>query len=130
MIPPSGFTWEFLAGVWALKPAVRQPVLKEDCSAKETSEQEKLQSSSDVMETLDSLYESDDSVSEFERNLRELMPNLLRGSKSVIAEQPRSTQRSESPKKHSSRFNEEAGYIVEPPKSTKKKVSRDDIEEG
>lgn len=45
--------------------------------------------SSDVKETPDNSDESDDSISEFERNLRELMPDFLGDSESSKAEIPK-----------------------------------------
>lgn len=130
LVPPAGFSWEFIIGCWALKPVFKQPMISVDCVAKEASEQEDLHSPSNVMETPDSLYESDDSVSEFERNLRELMPGMIGEPEPAAEKHTKGTKRSERPKKPSSRFNEEAGYIAKPLKPTKKKPVRGDVGEG
>lgn len=52
-----------------------------------------------VIETPDSLYESDDSISEFERNLRELLPGLAGESEAATTKYSKGTRRSERPKK-------------------------------
>lgn len=78
------------------------------------------------MESPDHISESDDSVVEFERKLHELMPDLHGKKDPITSEHPKGSRRSERPKKPPSRFIEEA----EPPKSTKKKVSRGNNPEG
>lgn len=78
----------------------------------------------------DSFSESDDPISEFEMNLRKLMLGLLRDPEARTVSQQKGTRRSERIKKPSSRFNEEAGYIAEPPKSAKKRAPHDTAEEG
>lgn len=130
MVPLMGFTWEFLAGGWALKPAVGQHSVVGDSLNMKSIVPEDLHSLLAVSESPESLYESDDSISEFEKNLRELLPDLHGGFDSNAAELPRSARQSERQKKPFSRFNEEAGYIAEPPKSTKKKGIRSDNGEG
>lgn len=65
--------------------------------------------------------ESDDSVTVFEWNLRELLPGFQGGTDSEAQEQAKGPRKSKRPKKPPSRFTEEAGYLTEPPKSTKKK---------
>lgn len=89
-----------------------------------------MHSPSAVIATSDSNYESGDSISEFEMNLRVLLPNLHGRSESVTRGQTRTTRKSEKKKKPSSRFNEEASFITEPPRSTKKKVMKGDDREG
>lgn len=46
------------------------------------------------------------------------------------AEPPKGSRRSERQKKPSSRFNEDAGFVPEPPRSSKKKVLHDEPTEG
>lgn len=60
-------------------------------------------------------------MAEFERNLKILMPDLHGGTDLLSLGQALGTRKSERQKKPSSWFNEEAGYLAEPPKSTKKK---------
>lgn len=71
----------------------------------------------------ESLSESDDSITKFERNLRELMLDLHRVTELNIMEQHKRTCRSERSKKPSSHFNEDASYIAKSPKFAKKKLS-------
>lgn len=75
-----------------------------------------------MITTFDSNYESDDSISEFERKLRVLLPDMNGRSDDVAVEKSRGTRNSERKKKPSSRLNEEAGFIAEPPRLSKKKV--------
>lgn len=70
---------------------------------------------------------SDNSISEFERNFWVLLPDLHDGTKLITSEQPQGTRRNRRPKKPSSRFNEDARFLAEPPKSAKKNVLKGDI---
>lgn len=96
-----------------------QPVIEEGFGSLSPVD---LQSSSVMISTFGSNYESDDSISEFERKLKVLLPDLHGGSEFAIREQSRSTRKSERKKKPSSHFNEEANFIIEPLRSSKKKV--------
>lgn len=58
------------------------------------------------------------------------MSDLPGDTDSMTAEQPKGTRRKERPKKPSSRFNVDAMFLAEPPKSPKKKVTRGDNEES
>lgn len=126
LVPPVGFAWDFIAGGWALRPSVGQVTVTSVVEPMEAPiEQNKVHSPSVIIASSDSTYESDESISEFEKNLRDLLPDLPGGSDRAL-----STRRSERKKKPSSRFTEEAGYVAEPPRSTKKKAIRGDIGEG
>lgn len=81
---------------------------------------------STINETPNSILESDDSISEFEMNLRKLMPDLLGGLETNTSVQPKGTRRSKRIKKPSSCFNEETSYLTIPTKSSKKKVPQGD----
>lgn len=74
--------------------------------------------------------DSDDSVSEFERNLRELMLGFQGNSQSGCRDPPKGSRRNERQKKPSLRFNKEAGFLPEPPRSTKKKLLQEWSTEG
>lgn len=89
MTPLTGFTWEFLAEGWALKATVVQSILLKECSTKDAIKPEDSHSPSDVKETPNNSDESDDSISEFERNLRELISDFLGDSESSKAEIPK-----------------------------------------
>lgn len=118
LIPPIGFIWEFVAGGWALRPNIGLSVPTTLISASTPVAQDNLHSSSAVVVSSYSNYDSDDTISEFEKNLRVLLPDLPAGGE---ADHSHGTRRSERKKKPSLRFNEEAGYITETPKSSKKK---------
>lgn len=60
--------------------------------------------------------ESDESISEFERNLRVLLLDLHIGNESTEVDQPLGTRRSERAKKPSFHFTEDAGFVAVPPK--------------
>lgn len=62
-----------------------------------------------------------DSITEFKSNLRELMPNFQSGNEAVSVDNLQETRKNERQKKPSSRFNEEAGYLVKPLILAKKK---------
>lgn len=74
--------------------------------------------------------DSDNSVTEFERNIRKLLPCLHEESNTSKIGQSTGTKKSERQKKPSSRFNEEVGYLVEIPKSAKKKRAGGDGDKG
>lgn len=74
--------------------------------------------------------DSVDSASEFEKNLRVLLPDLQIGSSLGNYDPAKGSRRSKRQKKPSSRFNEEAGFIPEPPRSSKKKLTQDGNVEG
>lgn len=73
MTPQVGLTWQFLAGVWALFPVIVSPKVVSDGVPSET-ELFDSQSADKLSSNLEG--DSNDSVSEFERNLRALMPGL------------------------------------------------------
>lgn len=74
--------------------------------------------------------ESDDSFSEFKRNLRVLLPSLHSSSEGGPIENLQGTRKSKRHKKPSSRFNEETGFVAEPPRSTKKKGTSGESSKG
>lgn len=69
-------------------------------------------------------------MAEFERNLREFMSGLKEDNPATVADKPKGARRSERPKKPSMRFNEISGYLLEPPRSTKTKVTQEESSEG
>lgn len=75
-----GFKWHFLSGMWALIPAsVLTPfmVVNEDSSLKEGQGVDTTLAGHTAEDfSIDKFSKSDDSMSEFERNLWELMPDL------------------------------------------------------
>lgn len=87
-------------------------------------------SPSTVNEIPKCISESDDSISEFEMNLRKLMPSLLGEPGESNTKESKGTRCSERMKKPYSRFNEEASFLAEPPKSTKKKIPQGESSEG
>lgn len=126
LVPPDGFKWKFLAGTWAMVPALAGLVdglssevhvdsmggIKDtDCSEGQLVDKVNLDSDPDC----------DDSFAEFESNLRVLLPNLPSGVQNSSEDLGMGTRKSGRVKKPSSRFNEEAGYLPEPPRSAKKK---------
>lgn len=144
MEPPKGCYWVFLAGVWALLPLHGQTVgntlgthievaqddyQSVDKVSSEMANDDKV-IESDIEGASNNDVDSEDSVSEFERNLRELLPNFQGSSSTGITEFPKGSRRSERHKKPSTRFNEDAGYLPEPPRSTKKKLAQDEALEG
>lgn len=128
-VPPPGFCCKLLAGVWAMVP---------DMTATEVAPIDDNQhdlggtgSQSRVRESPTSSAKSEDSVPVFERKLRILLLDLPCTVEESTADQPKSTCRSERPKKPSSRFTADASFVAELPKSTKKKVTpRGDTAEG
>lgn len=58
------------------------------------------------------IFDPNDWMSKFERNLRELIPDLHGGNDSTASEQPKGTRRSERLKKPSSRFNAGASRVT------------------
>lgn len=120
--PPIGFSWKFLSGAWVLAP-VDLPIDSEDPNGDELlydgegDDGSKARSTDAISQGVD--VESDDSITDFERNLRVLLPGFQGGN--TEQELAVGTRKSERPKKPSSRFTEDAGYLTEPPKSTKKK---------
>lgn len=69
-------------------------------------------------------FESDDSVCEFESNLRKLLPGLQESSSVVRPGQVKGIRRSAWQKKPSTKWNEDAGSVAEPPRSVKKDISK------
>lgn len=110
MEPPSAFKWQFLVGVRALVPILPPAEVDNGANALKVLEGDDTQSAQLVSHDTD--LDSDDSMSEFERNLKELMPDLHSG----IETRTKGTRKSERPKRPSSRFNEEAGFLAKPPK--------------
>lgn len=116
-----GFQWQFLANQWVLIP----------CSKTNVKDKE-VENLVNVVETedLDEEYGSDESITEFERSLKDMLPGLKVGNSTSVTGSALGTRKSERSKKPSTRWNEETGFVVEPPRSTKKRVSRDDSSEG
>lgn len=85
--PPEGFHWQFLAIFWVLDPVM---VDKETDKGMEISEPHVSET-----EDLNEEYASDDSIFEFERLLRELMPGLKGGSSSRSIDAPKGVRKSE-----------------------------------
>lgn len=77
------------------------------------------------LDSPDHSSESDDSMENLKKS-PELLPDLPMEKDASISDQPKGTRRSERPRKPPSRFNED----TEPPKSTKKKVSKEEHLEG
>lgn len=100
IIPSSSFTWKFSEGVWALfletvGLGVDVANVPSDQEQENSRSVGKGVSQSAIKLTSEGEEDSDDSVTEFERNLRELLPGL----------QVSSSRRSEIQKNLSSRFN-------------------------
>lgn len=92
LTPPGGFSWEFIAGGWALRSNVGQSDMTVGGTHMSSVN---LHSPTPVMTSTDSTEVSDDSFSEFERNLQELLPGLPRGSETGDGGQPCITSKSE-----------------------------------
>ncbi|KAH7667215.1 Aldehyde dehydrogenase N-terminal protein [Dioscorea alata] len=132
--PPPNFNWVFLHGCWTLVPCI----FTKEISTRSLQEEDSLQQghieiwneenqvddpehivqisegSGHDGDSVES-HEYEDSESDFEEKIRRL---LHTGQ----AEDPaHGTRRSERKKKPSSRWNEEAGFIPQPPRSSKKK---------
>lgn len=88
---PVGFSWVFLEGGWALRPSV---LLTDSVETDVPLSPVDVHSSSVVIATSDSIYESDDSSSEFERKLKVLLPDLHGGSDEVAGEKSRGIRKS------------------------------------
>lgn len=134
LAPPAGFLWRFSAGVWVLYPSIVDSLGGSVASNKEPVqvdmlEVDKIPSDGDNCPS-DIDVVSDDSVTEFERNLRELLPDLKESSSSGGLATPRGSRGSERQKRPSTRFNEESGFVPEPPRSTKKKMPLEESTEG
>ncbi|XP_039138075.1 uncharacterized protein LOC120275526 [Dioscorea cayenensis subsp. rotundata] len=128
VVPPTGFIWKLSEGVWALFPVSLRGDKCERPSVPDLQEGHGDSLSADKL-TSEGDEDSDDSVSEFARNLRELLPGLQVSSSAGGKEPPVGSRRSERQKKPSSRFNAEAGFIPEPPRSTKKKTVQEGVTE-
>lgn len=127
VVPLADFIWQFSAGVWALFPKLSSSgTVTVDMPSEpvrlDTLFIDKILSGTEV--------DSDDSVSEFERNLHELMLRLKGSSSSRCLDQPKLSRRSERHKKLSSRFNEDEGFIPKLPRSSKKKQHQEENSEG
>lgn len=129
LTPPAGFLWQFVAGGWALKPVSDRNVGAGIVLLRSEIDTDKLPPSSEASESPDHSFDSVLS-SDFERNMRKLLPDLQRGSDASEMKHSQRARRSERPKKPSSRFTEDAGFVAEPPHSVKKKVTRNGPEEG
>lgn len=95
--------------MWALVPESVSSVVSIDSCADILKERKGTDTRSMDKLSPDNDLESDDSMSEFERNLRELLSDLNGGHESATAGQPIGTRKSKRLKKPSSWFNEEAG---------------------
>ena len=71
---------------------------------------------------------SSDSESEFERNSKKLLPDFCSEVSMTSQRQPSGTRRSERKRKPSSSWNENAGFLAQPPRSNKKKNTSVDID--
>lgn len=58
------------------------------------------------------------------------MPDLHSDIGTTSSKHQKGTRRSERPKKPPSRYNDDAGFLIEPPKSAKKKVAQGENSEG
>lgn len=128
--PPAGFCWKFIVNVWALVPQVQ--VTGTDMSKVEMPLGGMVDTKSHREEgaSLECLSDSEGYITEFERNLKTLLPDLQVGTEAAEVDIPIGTRRSERPKKPSSRFTENAGFVAKPPKSSKKKNLKGDHLEG
>lgn len=68
-------------------------------------------------------FKSDDSISVFEHNLRELLLGFQEDRVVGQLEQHQVTKRSERQKKPSTKWNENAGFVAKVPRFAKKKVT-------
>lgn len=75
-------------------------------------------------------FESNDSVCEFKSNLRKLLPGLQESSYVVRPGQVKGTRRSARQKKPPTKWNEDARFVAEPPRSVKKISVREGTSEG
>lgn len=134
VVPPTGFSWKFSEGVWALFPECPRDVMVDSDLGDPVQEDYRSEGKEDSQTTgimsSDGDDESDDSVTKFERNLKELLPGLQGGSPTGGKDPPKGSRRSERQKKPSSRFNTEAGFLPEPPRSSKKRAPSDGVNEG
>lgn len=96
------------------------------CKSRERMEEEKNNQAVDP-DLPEAKLDSDDSVFEYERNLIELMQGLQEDSSSMHLgqlEQHNGTRHSERQKMRSSKWNDNAGFLAKPPRSTKRKLAR------
>lgn len=119
--PPEGFQWQFLEGGWVLAPVIAHTEVAIYNDSAVLSEKEGSETGNANVVSPEVDKDSDDSVSEFERNLRELLPDLPGSRSSSATGQTQGTRKSERQKKPLLRFNEDTGCSAEPPKLTKKK---------
>lgn len=122
--PPVKFLWKFLSRIWALILGKAQGSLENDCRSLDKTEEESTDNQVLGTGSQDEGVESDDSVSESERNLRELMSGFQEDRVVGQLEHHHVTKCSERQKKPSSKRNKDAGLVAGFPRSTKKKVAR------
>lgn len=118
--PLVGFVWKFMSGIWAIFPESVQGPLNSEYRSRARSEEVGEKNLFVKKDSPDDDFELDDSMTEFEQNLRELMPGLRKESSSVHMEKPKGTRKSKRQKKPSSKWNEDDGFLAEPLKSAKK----------
>ncbi|KAH7690551.1 Zinc finger CCHC-type protein [Dioscorea alata] len=125
--PPWGFKWHFLTGLWVLIPDPNHPHLTEgdlDNQLERAGIDSVLADQEVEDPTPVTSLDSDDHASDFDRNLQALLTDFQGGQVASAVVPPSGTRRSDRPKKPPSRFNEDAGYLSDLPKSTKKKSTR------
>lgn len=148
MLPPNGFKWQFIAGLWSLVPLVTpvssahlasvSPILEVPDSqvapagtvVDGPSREHPLEDSASGGDLPEIDSGTDDSESEFDKTIRLMLPGLCSGPSEDQQPLPPGARRSERQKKPSSRWNEDAGFVPEPPRSVKKKCTRDELREG
>lgn len=101
-----------------------------DTWSKDIGEEVREENQSVVKDSQDEDLDSDDSVTEFERHIRELMPSLKEDNDPVLLKQAKGTKKSERQKKPSTKWTKDAGFVAEPPKSIKKKLAQVGTVEG
>lgn len=112
LTPPDGFLWHFLSGTWTMVPAIEvepDDDFRSSVGGKVVDRSDDQVSDRAIEETD---LELDDSVTEFD---------FQSGLVSSPADSAIGTRKSELKKMPPSRFNEDAGFLLDPPRSAKKK---------
>lgn len=119
-----------MSGSWVLFPNSAFRLVAEEGGPKVRLEEAGEENTSMVNDSQGETSEPDDSVDDFEHKLREILPSLQEDNSLASLEQPKGTRTSERKKKPSSKWNEDAGFLAELPKSTKIKAVRGGTGEG